>query len=1067
LLKNLYLQVVLKIIIQSNKVYMKKLTFFIVCIALLGLQISEAQVRRITGTVTSAADGTTIPGASVVVKGTSLGTITNLDGAYQLDVPPGAEALMVSFVGMRTQEVPITGTVVNAVLEMEVVGVEEIMVVAYGTTKKESFTGSAEVISAEKLEKRTVANISKALDGMAPGIQTTSGSGQPGAGSSVVIRGFGSINASNNPLYVVDGIPYDGSIAAINPNDIASITILKDASAGALYGARGANGVILITTKRGESGETQYNLKGSWGISARAIPRYETMNQAQWIENVYQGYKNNEIISNGLDPQTAATAAVTAMVSGPRRIFGANEMYNPFNYPAAQLIDPVTGKVRTDATLKWDEDWLDEVTAVNPLRQEYIFSATGTADKTKYLFSLGYLNEDGLLKTTSFKRYTGRTNIETSAKDWFEAGLSANFAMNESNTSQTGTSAYSNVFYTNQLMGPIYPIYERDANGEIKIDAVGKPVFDYGITRPDGANSNFNSVATLYEDKYGTKTDNISGRTYMAFGDTDTGILQGLKLSLNLGYDYVNSNGMVYYNPNFGNAATVKGSISRSNGRTFSYTFNQLLTWNRKFGRHNIDLLGGHEYYAYKYNYLAGAKSGYPFGGLYELDAATTITSASSYENNYRIESVLSRLNYNFDDKYYVSLSYRTDGTSRFKQEYRWGEFWSAGANWRISEENFMDDISWLDNLSLKASYGVQGNDAVGSFYAWQSFYDLGWPNANMSGAAVSSLENTKLKWELNKNFNTGIEAKLFDRINLSVEYYNRVTEDMLLEYPIASSLGFDSYLKNVGSMENKGIEATLGGSLIKTRDLTWNLTLMGATVNNKVLKLADKPEIITGSYIIKEGEELYSFYVTRTAGVDPATGFMVYHVYEKDADDNKTYSLSTDINKANNSKEISGSRIPDLYGSVSSDITYKGFDLSVMTTYSLGGHVLDGNYRNLMTGWYVGQATHVNRGRAWKNPGDVTDIPRVQIGTTYPTTTNDLIDASYFAIKNIAAGYTIPSRWSQKLSLESVRFSLTGDNLFLFTHLKGMDPQYNFTGGTTYIYTPAKTVSFGVDIKF
>ncbi|MBW6537334.1 MAG: SusC/RagA family TonB-linked outer membrane protein, partial [Mariniphaga sp.] len=545
------------------------------------------------------------------------------------------------------------------------------------------------------------------------------------------------------------------------------------------------------------------------------------------------------------------------------------------------------------------------------------------------------------------------------------------------------------------------------------------------------------------------------------------GFLKGLKLSLNFGFDFVNAYGMTYYNPNFGNAASTKGRIARNNGRTFSYTFNQLLTWNKEIGKHNIDVLAGHENYSYKYNYLSGTKTGFPFGGLFELDAATSIVDAGSYENNYNIESYLSRINYDFDDKYYFSASYRTDGSSRFHKDYRWGQFWSIGANWRISEENFMAGFTWLDNFSLKASYGIQGNDAVGSYYAWQSFYDLGWPNAAMSGAAVSSLENTNLKWEENANFNTGLEARLFDRLNIALEYYNKITEDMLLEYPIASSLGFDSYLKNIGSMRNTGFDMTLGGSLIRTSDFMWNLTLMGSTVKNEVLQLADKPEIITGNYIIKEGETLYSFYLSEAAGVDPATGAMVYRVYDMDDDDNKEYYLSTDPNKATASKEIMGSRIPDLHGSISNEMSYKGFDLSVLTTYSIGGYVLDGVYRNLMYGWYVGQASHVNRGRAWKNPGEITDIPRLEIGKTYPTTNDDLIDASYFSIKNVTLGYSLPARYVQSLHLESVRFSLIGDNLKLFTHLKGMDPQYNFTGGTNFTYTPVRTISFGVDVKF
>ena len=556
-----------KSIINLKFLSMRKFALCMLVLAVIGIQAAHAQARRITGTVTSAADGSSIPGVSVVVKGTSIGTVTNIDGYYQLDVPQDATTLVFSFIGLRTLETPITGSMLNVTLAYEVFGVDEVMVVAYGTSRKESFTGSAEVISEERLSRRTVANVSKALEGMAPGVQTTSGSGQPGAGSSVVIRGFGSINASNNPLYVVDGVPYDGNISSINPNDIASITILKDASAGALYGARGANGVIMINTKRGEGQKTQFNVKANWGIASRAIPRYDTMDEAGYIETVFKSYKNHEIINNGLSPDVAGAAAIQAMATGARAIFGDNEKYNPYNFKAVELMDPITGKIRSDATLRYSEDWVDEVTAESPLRQEYVFNASGTKDDTRYLVSMGYLNEEGILRTTSFDRYTGRVNVDTKGADWFEAGLSTNFALSNSNTSQTGTSAYSNTFYTNQLMGPIFPVYEKDALGNTILDGVGKPVFDYGLSRPTGANADFNSVATLFEDKYGTRTDNLSGRTYVTLGNLKTGVLQGLKLTANLGFDMVNSRGMTYYNPNFGNAENTNGLIARNRDR--------------------------------------------------------------------------------------------------------------------------------------------------------------------------------------------------------------------------------------------------------------------------------------------------------------------------------------------------------------------------------------------------------------------------------------------------------------------------------------------------------------------
>ncbi len=977
-----------------------------------------------------------------------------------------ANTLVVSYVGMTTQEVTIR-PYVKVTMQSDAEVLEDVLVVAYGTAKKESFTGSAAVVNNKKITARPVANVTKALEGMVAGVQTTSGSGQPGSGASIVIRGFGSINASSSPLYVVDGVPYDGSISSINPNDIASMTILKDASAGALYGSRGANGVVMITTKKGEQGRTRVNLKANWGVSSRSLPRYETLDEAGYLETVYQSYKNDLIYNDGVAPSLAAVQALQAMKSGATAIFGTNEMYNPFNYSITELIDPVTGKVRSDAKLRYSEDWVDEAMQDNPLRQDYTATITSGNDRTSQMYSLGYVDEQGLLKTTKFSRISARMNIDTQVNKWLKAGMNANYARRSSNSAQENNSYSSNVWYTAELMAPIYPVFEKDAAGNTIVDGLGNPVFDYGSSRPAGANADWNTIATLYDDRYLSESDNLSGRAYAEIGNLKTGALQGLKLAVNYGFDLVNASSMTYYNPYNGNSVGVKGTIQKANGRTFSYTFNQLLTYDRKFGKHHVDVLAGHEFYKYNYQYLGAAKTGFPFGGLYELDAASTITDASSYQDFYAVESVLSRASYDYDDKYYLSGSYRRDGSSRFHKDSRWGDFWSVGANWRISQENFMKNVKWVNNLSVKASYGVQGNDNLGSFYAWQSFYDLGWPNATMNGAALSSLESSDLRWEKNANLNVGVEARLFNRLSLGIEWYNRETSDMLMAYPMATSLGFDGYNKNIGSMRNRGIDASAAVEIIK-REFNWTFSVMASTIDNKVLKLADKPEIISGSYIIREGETLNSFYTATAAGVDPATGKQLYWVWDEDENGVKSEKYITDDKaKATQCKEIQGSRIPDVYGSFTNEFRYKGFDLSVMCTYSLGGKVLDGVYSTLLYGNYIGQAKSKHLERAWKQPGDITDIPRIEIGQSYPTTNNSLINASYLALKNITLGYSLPVRTAKALGMQNLRITATGDNLVLFNHLKGMNPQYNFTGGTNFGYVPTRTIAFGIDVTF
>ena len=1027
--------------------------FVLLIMAVLSVNVlTLAQNKQISGTITGP-EGRPIAGATVLVDGTSIGTTTNANGQFTIQAPANG-TLSVSFIGYASKAVNIAGkTRLDITLKEDTHAIDDVIVVAYGTAKKESFTGSVAVVKGEELEHRKVSNVTKALDGLAPGVQVTSGSGQPGSGTTVAIRGFGSINATSTPLYVVDGIPYDGAISAINPDDIASISILKDASASVLYGARGANGVVLINTKKGNNNETNVELKINVGISSRAIPRYEMVGAKDFMEIMYSAFYNKY-----------GNSAVAQMASGSARILGNNEMYNPYNVPAAQLFT-ADGKVRDDAKLRWDEDWLDAVTDNAALRQEYGASVSGGNEKTQYMFSLGYLNEDGVLETTNFERYSGRLNVETQTRPWFAAGMGANFARNSSNSSLTTSGATSNVFYSAQLMAPIYPVYLRDSEtGNYQLDANGQKQFDYGASRPAGQQTNFNSIATLYDDKYALTSYSLSARTHMDFMGIGDHWSEGIKFQLNFGTDYYNSQSMTYYNPFFGNAASVSGRIQKENTTSLGYTFNQLLSYNRTFGRHNIDMLVGHEYYAYTTSNLSGHKTGLPGGGIYELDAAAVIVGTGSSTDEDRIESVLSRIGYSYDDKYYLSGSWRTDGSSRFAPDNRWGNFWSVGASWRMSRENFMRNLTWLDNLTLKFSYGVQGNNSVGSYYAYQALYETSHPNATRPGAVINDVANEGLTWESNHNLNVGLEARLLRRIDLSFEFYNRKTTDMLLSYPLPISSGFSGYYRNAGEMRNRGIEFAVTGRIFDRKDLQWSVTWMGSTVNNKVLKLTEDGRDIMGStQIIREGETLYSYYVARSAGVDPMTGEKMY--WATDNDGNDYITKSTTVAQAN--RVIAGSRIPDLYGSISTALRWKNLDFSISTNYSIGGKNYDGVYYEFMSCYYVSQAKHKDILRAWRQPGDVTDVPRYEIGETPIVTDDKLVDASYFAIKNITLGYTLPKRWTSKIGLKAARISASVDNLCIFTHLKGMDPQYSLTGGTSYAYAPTRTVSFNLDLKF
>ncbi|WP_308760607.1 TonB-dependent receptor [uncultured Bacteroides sp.] len=1050
----------------------RKLMLLLACL-FVGIGLVTAQTQKVTGVVISEEDGQPVIGASVLVKGTQIGAITGVDGDFTLpNVPSSAKTLVISYIGMQTQEVAIKPHV-RVIMHSDSELLDEVMVVAYGTAKKSSFTGSASTIDNKKLELRPITNVTKGLEGQSTGVLTTSGSGQPGESASVVIRGYGSINASKSPLYVVDGIPFDGSLSSINPSDIETMTVLKDASAGALYGARGANGVVMITTKKGKEGKTQVNWRSTVGWSSRAIKEYDMVDQKEFTQLTYEALRNGYVFNSGYswsDAEAAARGRLGSTLGG--------ELYNPFkNYAWDNIINPETGMVQADAQAVWNERWLDAVQRDNALRHEHQLSLNGGNEKTKYMFSLGYLNEDGILEATAFQRYSARANISSTVTEWFTANLNTSLAHSLQNFSDYDGTSTSNVWYSAQFVSPLFPMYVKDINGNNILGENGKPQLNYGEDGRPGSYNDYNPLGGLLDDKADVKNDVASLRSALTFGsDNDNfGVFKGLKLALNFGVDYRNQLQKAYMNMHHGNQATAGGLLMKYNTRMQSYTFNQLLTWNRSFGLHNFDVMAGHEFYAYKYEYMNAGKTNL-VDGILELRPGTTLYSADSYTNNYRIESWLGRFNYNFDEKYYFSASLRTDGSSRFYKDNRWGTFWSVGGNWRISKEAFMEDVTWLNNLSLKVSYGQQGNDNIlnslgySDYYLWQSLYSLNWANSNQIGGMISSLENREVSWEKNANLNIGIEASLFDsRLSINAEYYNKKTTDMLLSYPMATSTGFNGYNANVGNMRNSGFEFEVKGTPIKTNDFTWELTWMGSTVKNKVLKLtAESPEIISGNYSIKEGNPLYTFYMAKSAGVDPATGAQLYWIYDKDENGNITNErVSSDYAAAANSKYYLGSRIPDLYGSIGTNLSWKGIDLSVLATYSIGGKIYDSLYTGSMNNQYYNQTWNKHALRRWQKPGDVTDVPRVEVGGKYTVNDRFLVDASYFAIKNVTLGYTLPKSWLNKAKLNSVRVFGSVDNLALFTHLQGMDPQYNFTGQTNYSYTPNKTWSLGFEINF
>ncbi len=1033
--------------------------------------ISEQQpaTKIITGKVTDKND-VAIPGVSIVVKGTTLGTISDLEGKYSLKVPVDAETIVFSFIGMRSIEMPFEGNIINATMEEDILGLDEVMVVAYGTVKKSSFTGSAGVVGSEKLGKRTVTSVTQALEGSTTGVQVTS-SGQPGTSPGIRIRGFGSLNGNSDPLYIVDGAQFEGSMSLIDPNDIESMTILKDASSTALYGSRAANGIVLITTKKGREGreDLKISVNALGGIVTQAIPYYETVGPKPYYELMGEAYKNALIHSEGYTPGDALAEASTGIFSQLN--------YNPFNVPNDQILG-ADGKINPSAeVIAKSLDWYAPLEQTG-YRQNYNISASGSGKQHTYYVSLGYLDERGYVVDSDYERMNARVNIDFSPKKWLNFGTNFYGTITEMGAASgtTGNSSYGNPFFFARQMGSIYPVYIIDpTTGEYILDANGEKQYDlgggyseYGINaRPSAATPGRQIVAELDYNFNQTNTNNISSRTY-----AELLLFDGLKARIDYSIDIQNFKSQEFENEIVGDGAP-SGRYNQERSVRSTTNFLQSLSYNKTFNKkHNLSILVAHESFDREYSEVYGMKSQLIVQGINEFDNFVTPTNQSGYTSNKKTEGYLSRLNYNYLDKYYLSASFRRDGTSVFHKDARWGNFYSVGASWRLDQEAFIENIPWIDQLKLRSSYGEVGNDRLGSFYVYQALYGT-LPNASAPGLGWESIGNSELQWESINSFDVAVEFGLFDRISGSVEFYKRTTEDMLYDMPLPPSMGLNSQPRNIATMYNQGIEVGLDAVLIKNSDFKWELGLQASTIKNEITEIPDP--FVSGSKRWDIGHSRYDFYLYDFYGVDSETGDIQYHVWEEDENGNTAPQYNEDgtpvlTNKYTSTEKgyIGASSIPDLYGSVTNSLNYKGFQLDILCTYSIGGKVLDYNYRNLMGEGDYGNALHVDLINAWRNPGDITDIPRMEHGNQHIAATSDrwLTDASFLTIKNVNLSYTFNNNLSNSLGLNSLKVFVTGENLHMWSARKGMDPQEGFDGTTSNVYLPQRIFSLGVNVS-
>lgn len=1062
---------------------MRKLTLLVAGLFMLCASAVYGQSRTISGTVVTSSDNEPVIGASILVKGTTNGTISDVDGSFELQVSDGA-ILVVSYVGLKTAEVPAKNGVVVK-LEADAIVLDEVISVAYGTSTKKAFAGSAAVVSSETMEKKNPTEISKALAGTVAGVQVVNTSGQPGSTASIRIRGIGSVNASAAPLYVVDGIPLTGGdLSSIDPSDIATTTILKDATATSLYGSRGANGVVLITTKKGTSGETgKIDVDVKYGVNARFIPLYDVITSPErFVELGWEGLKNQQLLS-GKTESAAATLASNNLFSTS----GLPVAYNMWDTPGKLLIDPSTGKFYTDIQRKYTpEKWSDYLFGTGQ-KYEANVKIHGGSDKTTYYTSFGYLKDEGYYIGSDYSRFTARANVDHQAKKWLKGNL--NMAYTYAETNQPGQSDnMNNGFQFVNFMPAIYPVFQRDAQGNIVQDPLlGGNKFDYGMYSGYGRTyaAGVNPAGALQLDKDRTTQHDFTGSAML-----EIQFYKDLKLTTNVGLQYVGANNADLTNWFYGDAAG-KGRITKTQTNYLALTANQILAYQKTIDKHNIDAFVAHESTLYSVSQMTGQKSNLadPYG--LEWSNAVVYGYMESVSESYSLESYFGQARYNYDEKYFVHGTLRGDGSSRFEKGNRWGLFGSIGAAWLMSNEDFLQGSDIVKNLKLKASWGVLGNQELGSAYPTKSVYKISNVNDEIAYTWVSQ-GNPDLTWEHSSIFNTGVEFDITKYLAGEIEYYYKKTDQMLFTRAVAPSMGFASYDVNDAVMSNQGVEFTLTGHLVDTRSVKLDLSVNGGFYKNTLLEMPHdeagqlKDFQSAGAYGWSKGHSIFDYCIREYAGVDPADGAAMWYKYS-DADGNTVTNVVEYMAKNPNAtlvKEttkdyadaglnyVGKSAIPALQGGFNVDLEAYGFDFAASFAYGLGGYGYDAVYANLMHNETIGQYNwHKDIENRWTTPGQITDVPRLsnaQDQYVNSSSTRFLTSNSYLNLTNVRLGYSLPKKMVQKIKMNNINIWVSGDNLFLLSARDGYVPYGSLTGDSDRSqYVPLSTVMCGVKVQF
>ena len=1097
----------------------QRLTMLVASLFLMvGVALAQTKVN---GTVTSQEDGEPVIGASVLVVGTQVGTVTDANGKFSLTCPVGKNTLRITYIGMEPIEVSARPNM-RIVLTSDSKALDEVIVVAYGTQKKSSFTGSASMVGAAELDQHVTTNVANALAGSVPGLQIRGGSGAPGSEQGKInIRGIASMYASTDPLIIVDGAPYPASLSNINQEDIESVSVLKDAASAALYGARGAAGVILITTKKGNKQAPKINVNMRWGANSRAVQEYDKITDpGKYYELAYSGLYNNYFYEQGMSAADANVAANSAMI----KYLG----YQVYTVPDGEQLIGMDGKLNPNATLGYaqkdksgetywyqPDDWTDAAYKTG-FRQEYEVNMSGGTDKSDYYISAGYLDEDGIIDNSSYKRFNARMKANYDLTKWLHVGVNVGY-VNSKTVSNPNNDEYqlgsTNLSYYTTRIAPIYPIYVRvlDANGNpvIRTDANGNPQYDYGRPGTDYPNARaflqtgnplgsnlYNDVNSQFNQLNATAMADIRFTDWLRFNATST-------------ITWGHTNDSDYESQLYGPKVSVNGEIGKTQNDSYRQNHVQTLNFNKLFGLHSVQAILGHEWYDSKTTYLSATAQGLFTPDVKEINAAANNQyKSSSYTSEYNVEGYFGRMLYNFDEKYFADASFRRDASSRFAKDNRWGSFWSVGAGWLINKENFFK-ADWVNQLKLKVSLGQTGNDGLPFSWSYTDIYNLSASTTTSMTPSFQRIGNKDITWETTTALNIGVDFELFkSRLTGSIEYYNKKTTDLLFWFSVPESFGATGYYANIGDKRSQGVELTLSGDIIRNKNITWNVNFNITHNKEKILKLPENKIKVNGGFAetwipvssganngsvqmwYEEGGSLYCPFTYSYAGVNDK-GEALYW-YDEDLspaggklDENgnpitnntakagsKKSGTTTNIGEA--TRYAGESMLPKAYGGFGTMLKAYGFDVSLNFDFQIGGKIYDTQYAGLMQNWEndgdAGSAFHVDLLKSWTPNSTSSNIPRFFYGDKYTATTSDrfLASAAYLNFQSFAVGYTLPKELTSKLSLDKVRVYVTGENLCFWSARKGLDPRYDY--GATESLTPyslMRTIMGGIQVSF